>query len=256
MVEKSKKKLISSLSQKKHRDKYGLFVAEGVKLVNDLLTSGMTSEIILGTNFGLVSKKRFQSKIEIVDDSELRKISSLKTPQSLLAVFKKPECKFKIGDHAERLTLCLDGIQDPGNMGTIIRLADWFGINTVVCSYDTADAFNPKVVQASMGALARVEVYYTKLDNFCKQSAEQYKLQIFGTFMDGENIYTTKLPKKGLIIMGNEGKGIRPAIEKEVTKKLTIPCFPRNRKEEGMESLNVGVAAAIVCSEFRRPTCS
>jgi TrmH family RNA methyltransferase len=187
---------------------------------------------------------------EVLTPPELQKISFLKTAQKILAVFKKPSPTFEFGQHDNQLLLCLDGIQDPGNLGTIIRLADWFGISTVVCSEDTADVFNPKVVQASMGAISRVEVIYTDLPEFCRKTVQELNMEVFGTFMEGKNIYSLDTPSSGLIVMGNEGQGIRPATEKFVTQKIAIPSFSKG----GMESLNVGIAAAIVCSEFRRAT--
>jgi len=251
MLEKAQKKLITSLSQKKYRDRHGLFVAEGPKLVHDLLTSGMTPEILVSVhNESFFQELKDPKAVYRVDEAELKKLSFLKTPQGILGVFKKPEKKFHFGDHANDLTLCLDGIQDPGNMGTILRLADWFGIPFIVCSPDSADVFNPKVVQASMGALARVSVHYTALAQFCADSSNQFHLPVFGTFMEGENIFSTHLPDQGLIIMGNEGQGIRPETEETVTTRLSIPSYGTGHT--GMESLNAGVATAIVCAEFRR----
>lgn len=248
MVGQTKKKLISSLSQKKYRDIHGLFIAEGPKLINDLLTSGIQPELIVTTDGSHISSDVPDFMTEMVSQQELKKLSFLKTPQNVLGVFKKPVSNFKFGQHSNQLSLCLDGIQDPGNMGTIIRLADWFGMRTIFCSKDTADVFNPKVVQASMGAIARVEIIYTDLSEFCRKSVKEYNMQVFGTFMDGKNIYSLNLPSSGLIVMGNEGSGIRPEIEQMVSQRITIPSF----SEGGMESLNVGIAAAIVCSEFRR----
>ncbi|MGM0377419.1 MAG: TrmH family RNA methyltransferase, partial [Bacteroidota bacterium] len=251
MLEKAQKKLITSLSQKKYRDKHGLFVAEGPKLVHDLLTSGMTPEILVsGHDNSFFPHLTDTTVLHTVDEAELKKLSFLKTPQGVLAVFKKPAQTFHFGDHANDLTLCLDGIQNPGNMGTILRLADWFGIPWIVCSPDSADVFNPKVVQASMGSLSRVAVHYTRLTEFCHDSSTQLQLPVFGTFMEGENIFSTQLPDKGLIIMGNEGQGIRPETEETVTSRLSIPDF--GSASTGMESLNVAVATAIVCAEFRR----
>ncbi len=250
MIGKTKKKLISSLSQKKFRDKTGLFVAEGPKLVNDLLSAKIYPEIIISTDVSLLQDNRQEFITEIITEEELQKISFLKTPQKILAVFKKPSPQFKFGQHVNQLSLGLDGIQDPGNMGTIIRLADWFGISTIVCSKDTADLFNPKVVQASMGAIARVEVVYTDLEEFCRKTTHELKMEVFGTFMDGTSIYSMELPPSGLIVMGNEGRGIRPETKQFVTQKIAIPSFSQG----GMESLNVGIAAAIICSEFRRTT--
>ncbi len=251
MLEKAQKKLITSLSQKKYRDKYGLFVAEGPKLIHDLLTSGMTPEILVSThNNNIFPSLKDNTVHHTIGEAELKKISFLKTPQGVLGVFRKPAQTFRFGDHANDLTLCLDGIQDPGNMGTILRLADWFGIPFIVCSPDSADVFNPKVVQSSMGALARVTVYYIPLAKFCRDSSIHLHLPVFGTFMEGENIFSTSLPDKGLIIMGNEGKGIRMETEEAVTTRLGIPAF--GAAHSGMESLNVAVATAIVCAEFRR----
>src|SRR5690554_3755563 len=190
MVGKSKKKLISSLSQKKYRDKTGFFVAEGPKLVNDLLSAGMRAELIFTTDSNILKHTDSKLLAENINDQELKQISFLKTPQKILAVFKKTEPKFIFGEHSESLTLCLDGIQDPGNMGTILRLADWFAISHVICSRDTTDVFNPKVVQASMGAFARLKVLYTDLSPFCQQSVSDLNMEVFGTFMDGENIYS------------------------------------------------------------------
>ncbi|MFW6043369.1 MAG: TrmH family RNA methyltransferase [Marinilabiliaceae bacterium] len=251
MLEKAQKKLITSLSQKKYRDKQGLFVAEGPKLVDDLLTSGMTPEILVSVHDDHFYPNLTDTSVFYpVDETEFKKISFLKTPQGVLGVFRKPSQTFHFGDHANDLTLCLDGIQDPGNMGTILRLADWFGIPFIVCSTDCADVFNPKVVQASMGALARVDVHYTPLAEFCTASSDQLHLPVFGTFMEGEDIFSTHLPDRGLIIMGNEGQGIRPETEETVTTRLSIPSF--GTAHTGMESLNVAVATAIVCAEFRR----
>lgn len=254
MVGKSKKKLIASLSRKKYRDKTGLFVAEGPKLVSDLIASGIKTEMVFVTDEGFSEQAGHDIRFELIDEAELQEISFQKNPQSVLALFKYPAWEFRFGEHSKQLTLCLDGIQDPGNMGTILRIADWFGFPSIVCSKDSVDVFNPKVVQASMGAIGRVKVHYTDLENFCLESTRKFKLPVFGTFMDGENIYTTPLPSSGLIIMGNEGNGIRSATEKTVTTRLKIPAFtiPKNTTE--MESLNVGVATAIVCSEFRRAT--
>ncbi|MFO8001641.1 MAG: RNA methyltransferase [Marinilabilia sp.] len=251
MVGKSKKKLITSLSQKKYRDRTGLFVAEGPKLVNDLLASGLQPELLFSTGEDILTSQSHELTPEIIDDQSLKKISFLKSPQNVLAVFKKPAERFHFGDHANRLTLALDGVRDPGNMGTILRLADWFGFSHIVCSHDSADVFNPKVVQASMGALGRVTVHYTELDAFCRQSSEELKMPVFGTFMDGENIYTTSLPSQGLIVMGNEGSGITHAVQKTLTSRLSIPSFGEH-PHSGMESLNVAMATAVVCAEFRR----
>ena len=183
------------------------------------------------------------------ENEDIRKASFLKNPQDVLAVFKRPDWPIDESDPSSSLVLALDGIQDPGNLGTIIRLADWFGIEHIVCSPDTADVFAPKTVQATMGALAHVKVHYTNLEDYLKtQVAKQVPL--FGTFLDGENMYTKDLKANGIIVMGNEGNGIRPQIEALIDQKLYIPSFPPER--ETSESLNVAIATAVICAEFRR----
>jgi len=175
------------------------------------------------------------------------KASHLKTPPQLIGIFYQPKNALEEIEFVGKLHLVLDGIQDPGNMGTIVRLSDWFGIQHVFCSPDTADIFNPKTVQATMGAIARVNVHYVDLKDLLTRNNS---LPVFGTLLEGENIYKAELPKNGFIVMGNEGKGISPDIQKLITHKLFIPNYPTNSQTS--ESLNVAVAAAIVCSEFRR----
>ncbi len=252
MVGKTQKKAITALAQKKYRDKTGLFVAEGPKLVIDLYKSGISPCRIFTTDKQLGHQFNENIDVDIISNDDLRKMSFLKNPQTVLGLFQKPQWNFLIDSFSQELTLCLDGIQDPGNMGTILRVADWFGFKSIVCSTDSVDVFNPKVVQASMGAIGRVKIHYTNLPEFCQQCTTQLKLPVFGTFMDGENIYQTKLPDKGLIITGNEGNGIRPETETFVTTRLAIPRWPKPDGSQGMESLNAGVATAIVCSEFKR----
>ena len=183
------------------------------------------------------------------DDEDIRKASFLKNPQDVLAVFKRPAWTLEEADPAKQLIIALDGIQDPGNLGTIIRLADWFGIEHIVCSQDTADVFSPKTVQATMGALVHVKVHYTDLPAYLQAQAGK-KIPLYGTFLDGENMYTKELSETGIIIMGNEGNGIRPDIEALVNEKLYIPNYPQER--ETSESLNVAIATAVICAEFRR----
>jgi TrmH family RNA methyltransferase len=184
-----------------------------------------------------------------VNFEEFKKISNQKNPQGILAVFgKATDIALSLEEIGSELSLALDEIQDPGNMGTIIRIADWFGIKHIFASQTSADAFAPKVVQASMGALARVQVQEVDLENFLLPLKD--KLPIYGTFLKGENIYTTPLSSNGIIVLGNEGNGISPAIEKLVTERLFIPNYPPGNTTS--ESLNVSVAAALVCAEFRR----
>jgi TrmH family RNA methyltransferase len=240
MLSKNQIKLITSLQQKKQRIAHQLFFAEGIKVIHELVES----------NFELVQLYTTQNdfpeisieKKTIIDESELKKITALATPNTCLAVFKIPSEK-KITESG--LILALDAIRDPGNLGTILRLCDWFGIEQLICSKDAVDIYNPKVVQATMGSIARVNVNYIDLETFISQT----KLPVFGTFMDGNNIYKTILPQEGIIIMGNEANGISPEIEKLIKNRLTIPRFGTLQKTE---SLNVATATAIVLSEFRR----
>jgi len=247
MVSKAKIKEIHALAYKKFRDEQNLFVAEGNKLVADLLPTFECEWLIAHpqwmTTQGDITAKKWVS----AEEDDIRKLSLLKTPQDVLAVFRKPKFSLEEANPATQLILTLDGIQDPGNLGTIIRLACWFGIKHVVCSPGTADVFSPKTVQATMGALAHVKVYYTNLEAYIKKNQS---VPVYGTYLNGENIYQTPLSSIGLIVMGNEGNGIRPEIETLISKKLYIPPFPSDRKTT--ESLNVAIATAIVCAEFRR----
>lgn len=240
MLSKNQIKLITSLQQKKYRFANQLFFAEGIKVIQELLES----------NFELVhlysTKDDFEDVANdiktVISESDLKKISALSSPNTCLAVFKIAVEKPII---QSGLILALDSIRDPGNLGTILRLCDWFGINQIICSKETVDIYNPKVVQATMGSIARVNVNYIDLNTFIAQS----KIPVFGTFMDGENIYKSTLPQEGIIIMGNEANGISPELEKLVKNKLTIPRFGTLQKTE---SLNVATATAIILSEFRR----
>ncbi|CAM3928394.1 RNA methyltransferase [Flavobacterium weaverense] len=240
MVSKNQIKLITSLQQKKYRNANKLFFAEGVKGIEELLESNLELEHLYTTqnNFDTVSKE----KKTIISENDLKKISALATPNSCLAIFKMPEEKLIIENG---LILVLDSIRDPGNLGTILRLCDWFGIQQVLCSKETVDLFNPKAVQATMGSIARVNLNYIDLNKFLQQT----KLPIYGTFMDGENIYKSHLPQDGIIIMGNEANGISEELEKLVQNRITIPRFGDIQKTE---SLNVATATAIVLSEFRK----
>ena len=240
MVSKNQIKLITSLQQKKYRNINKLFFAEGVKVIQELLQSNFELEHLYSTqdDFEEVSKEK-KTRIE---DNDLKKISALSTPNTCLAVFKIPVEKNRI---ESGLIVALDSVRDPGNLGTILRLCDWYGINQLLCSKETVDIYNPKVVQATMGSIARVNVNYVDLNVFIKET----KLPIFGTFMDGENIYKSVLPQEGIIIMGNEANGISAELEKLIQNRLTIPRFGNIQKTE---SLNVATATAIVLSEFRR----
>ncbi len=247
-LSKPKIKLITSLSQKKFRDETSLFVAEGTKLVLELAQAFHCSLLVATSEWIRENEKINADEVIEVQEFELKKISNQKSPQGVLAVFKKPVYDWKKDDLHEKLSLALDDVQDPGNLGTIIRIADWFGIADIFCSEHSADAFNPKTVQATMGALSRVRVHTVNLEDFLKSNSD--KLPVYGTFMNGENIYNKTMTPTGIIVMGNEGNGISPEIEKLVTERLLIPSFPAGNITS--ESLNVGVATALVCAEFRR----
>lgn len=231
---------IKSLATKQGREELGAFIAEGEKLVGEIRNSSLRIRRILQT-------KPIFAEGELVSEKEMERISQLKSANSVLAVVELPTRKLANVQPSKNLVLALDRVQNPGNLGTIIRLADWFGISDIVCSEDTADCFNPKVVQATMGAILRVRVHYT---NLAKWLAEQRDTKIYGTFLEGENIYNAQLDKSGVIVMGNEGQGISAEVAKCVSHKLLIPPYPADRC--GSESLNVAVATAVICSEFRR----
>ena len=240
MLSKNQIKLITSLQQKKQRFVNQLFFAEGIKVIQELVESNFELVHLYTTqnDFEEVS----QDKKTIISANELKKISALATQNSCLGVFRIQADK-KIIESG--LILALDSIRDPGNLGTILRLCDWFGIDQIVCSKDAVDIYNPKVVQATMGSIARVNVNYIDLENFIGQT----QLPVFGTFMLGNNIYKTDLPQEGIIVMGNEANGISLELEKLIQNRLTIPRFGSLQKTE---SLNVATATAIVLSEFRR----
>jgi len=238
MLSKSQIKLITSLKQKKYRLQHGFFVVEGIKTIMELLHSDFELVKLYTTesfNFDAI-------KEEIISEADLKRISFLKTPNKALAVFKIPNIK---SVDFNQLIIALDDVRDPGNLGTIIRLCDWFGVKDLVCSYETVDCFNPKVIQASMGSIARVNISYLDLSEFLSDN----DLVSFGTFMEGEPIYTMSLPKKGVLILGNEANGISKKIENKVTQKLSIPRFGNL---QATESLNVATATAIFLSEFKR----
>ncbi len=244
MISKNQIKFIRQLEQKKFRHREGLFVAEGTKVVGDLLKAGYIPHSLYATPDWIASHSVAEAT-EVTDD-ELTRLSFQQHPQQVLALFPIPplNSKFLI---LNSLALALDGVQDPGNLGTIIRIADWFGISNIICSEDTVDAYNPKVVQATMGSIARVNIIYTNLlellDGLPADSP------VYGTLLDGENIYTQELTPHGLIIMGNEGNGISDAVRQRVNRRLLIPDFHNG---DTADSLNVAIATAITCSEFRR----
>ncbi len=242
MLSKSQIKLITSLDKKKYRSKYQLFVVEGIKSIQEFLSSDFKLNHLFSVEDIF---QEFEVKINLISETELKKISFLSTPNCALAIFKIPEVK-AIDDNS--LVVALDNISDPGNLGTIIRLCDWFGIKDLICSSNTVDCYNPKVVQASMGSLPRVNIAYLDLENYLK---DQRMKPIYGTLMDGKSIYSSTVENRGILVFGNEANGISEEIEKIVTDRIAIPQFG-NRKET--ESLNVATATAIMLSEFRRRT--
>lgn len=241
---KAEIQLVRSLSDKRAREEQGLFVAEGEKLISEIRASKLRVRKIYALE-GLFEG----AEVEVVGSKELERLSLLKTPSKAVAVVEIPHHKLRIDTLKERLMLALDEVQNPGNLGTIIRLADWFGITDIVCSRSSADCFNPKVVQATMGAILRVRVHYVDLEQFIQNAAAQH-IPVYGTFLEGENLYTASLTEGGIVVMGNEGRGISEPIQKLVTHKILIPPYPADRPTS--ESLNVAMATGIVCAEFRR----
>lgn len=237
---------VKSLGHKKFRNELGVFVAEGDKAIEEIINGGLTIKTLYYTQ-----KSKFADLnapfCQPVSNEEMSRMSFLQTPGASLALVVRPTNNSNFEVSGKELTLVLDDIQDPGNMGTIIRLADWFGISHIICSKNTADCFNPKVVQATMGAIARVEIIYTDLQRVLN-NATRRNIPILGTFMNGEDIYTAELPQYGIVVMGNEGSGISKSIENLVSRRITIPSF----KEKNVESLNVAIATAICCSELKR----
>ncbi len=240
MVSKNQIKLITSLQQKKYRNEHKLFLAEGVKVIQELLQSNFVLQHLYETE-SLFADVNLNNKTQI-SSSELKKMSALTTPNNCLAIFKIPNQQ---PVQQKGLQVALDDIRDPGNLGTILRLCDWFGIEQLLCSNETVDIYNPKVIQATMGSISRVQTNYVDLKTFLKTTS----LPVFGAFMDGNSIYKENLPQNGIIIFGNEANGISDEIEKMIQFRISIPRFGSLQKTE---SLNVATATAIVLSEFRR----
>ena len=273
MISKNQIKFIRQLEQKKFRHREGLFVAEGTKVVGDLLKAGYIPHSLYATpdwlaeNVPLLSRRGqgWSDQATEVTTDELTRLSFQQHPQQVLALFPIPNI-LPLSRGSQRgsdqalaqttpnpsysggeLSLALDGVQDPGNLGTIIRIADWFGISNIICSEDTVDAWNPKVVQATMGSIARVNIIYSNLPQWLDSLPSDFP--VYGTLLDGENIYTQELTPYGLIVMGNEGNGISDAVRQRVNRRLLIPDFHNG---DTADSLNVAIATAITCSEFRR----
>lgn len=251
MLSKQVTKIIQNLEKKKFREKYNLFKVEGGKLVGELLHSALKIHSVIAYPEWINENQKALQNVNVLetDPREMSGLSNFQSLPEVIALAEIPEYREDEDEISSQLSLVLNGIQDPGNLGTILRVADWFGIRNVFCDEDCAGAYNSKCVQASMGAVFRVKTFYTDLSRLI----ERYKangLSVFGTFLDGENIYTSALPAKGFIVMGNEGKGIDQEIGRLTDRRLTIPGFAAN--DESAESLNVGVATGIILSEFRR----
>ncbi|AOW18430.1 RNA methyltransferase [Polaribacter vadi] len=242
-ISKNQLKLITSLSQKKYRQKNSLFIAEGIKVVNELLNSSFQVDILFATDDFETTIS--SDKIVRVSEKDLQKISNLKSPNKVLGLFKIPDEKPL---QQKGLTIVLDAINDPGNLGTIIRLCDWFGVTQLICSKDTVDCYNPKVVQASMGSLTRISIQYIALENYLQET----NLPTFIADMNGENVYKSTLPKEALLVMGNEANGVSDEIRALIKNKISIPRFGETQETE---SLNVATATAILLSEFKRSIC-
>ena len=245
MISKNQIKYVHQLELKKFRKQEGLFIAEGHKVVGDLLAAGFRPTQLFATA-EWQAPAGFVEVTQVTND-ELSRLSLQQHPQQVLALFPIPEAQPQISNLKSQISILLDNIQDPGNLGTIIRIADWFGIDTIFCSTGTVDAWNPKVVQATMGSIARVRIIYIDAQQLFDSLPADYP--VYGTFLDGENIYTQELSPNGLIVMGNEGNGISDAVRARISHRLLIPDFHRG---DTADSLNVAIATAITCSEFRR----
>ena len=242
---KAEIQFVRSLSDKRVRDEEQLFIAEGAKLVEEIRNSTLRIRHIYTTRRDIAGVR-----VEYIEKKDMERISQLKTATDCLAVVEQPCCKLSLGELSRELVLALDGVQNPGNLGTILRLADWFGVRDVVCSKECADCYNPKVIQATMGAILRVRVHY--VDNLASwlDDAKRLGMPIYGTLLDGENLYSKQLENRGVIVMGNEGRGLSDACREALTDRLYIPPYPADAPTS--ESLNVAMATGIILAEFRR----
>ena len=254
MITKSKIKLIRSLEHKKYRDLHCLFIAEGDKTVREMLASSLIVDSVMANAAWLeqIPGNLLAKVREVIEtsDKELSQISFLKTPNQSMALVQIPQYQLNLNEITGELSLYLDGIQDPGNLGAIIRLSDWFGIRNVLCGNGCADPFSPKTVQATMGAIIRVKTYQSDESFFQKLKNYDPDFPVYGAFLDGDNIYNALLTSQAVIVMGNESKGISDITAQHISRRLLIPPYPPD--EPTSESLNVATAAAIVCAEFRR----
>jgi TrmH family RNA methyltransferase len=254
MLPKTDIRLIRSLNQKKYRNHHGLFVIEGNKIVREMLACHLDSiHTIYASHSWLNSLPADAAgtfSTQVIDEADMKRISFLKTPQQALALAHIPDPEWNARHIKESMSLVLDTIQDPGNLGTIVRIADWFGISTIICSMDSADIYNPKTIQATMGSFMRVQVFYRDLTRILAEYSSMDGFPVCGTFPEGDSLYSHHPGDVGFVVLGNESKGISPALHPFITQRLMIPSFnPHGRPD----SLNVAMAAAIVCSEFRRP---
>ncbi len=250
MITKNQIQLLTSLQIKKFRNEHGLFIAEGEKISALLLNSSYKIHSLYATKEWLTGNKisnDLSTKIFETSNHELQKISGLSSPQEVIIVAEIPNHSLQFNDLNSALTLVFDEIKDPGNLGTIIRIADWFGIRHIICSPDSVDVFNPKVIQATMGSFCHVEVHYLPLEELFSWN---HHLPVYGTAMDGKNLYECDLEPNGLIVFGNESRGIKQKYKSQIDQKIKIPSFNNNPSKA--ESLNISIAAGIVCSEFRR----
>ncbi len=259
MLSKNQLKFVNSLKQKKFREEHNLFIAEGTKIVHELLQTQIKVKQVFGTTAFLATfeggrgmNSKINNTIEFIEVKarELERLSALTTANEVLAVCEIPQYELNRAELNDKLTLVLDNIKDPGNLGTIIRIGDWFGIENIICSNETADAFNPKVVQATMCSIARIKLHYIDLIKFFEENKQ---LPVYGALLDGENIYTKQLTSIGFILIGNESKGLSDTLLPFITDKISIPSFSHFKGGRGeAESLNAAVATSIICSEFRR----
>lgn len=257
MISSAHSKLISSLRQKKFRDRQRLFMVEGEKMVLELMASGLVNGFQIENLYAApdwIDRHRTQlqdRKISIFEatQSEIDKVSNLVTPQPVIALVSMPEVRFSTEELLHLPVLAFESIRDPGNLGTIIRTADWFGIGHIICTPDSTDLFNPKVVQSTMGAITRVQVHYLEIESLLK-SGEMKAKTVLGTFLEGENIYETSLEPDSLILFGNESHGLSHRFDPYIRRKISIPSFSPDGK--GSESLNVASSVAVICSELKR----
>ena len=252
MLSKSKISLINSLNIKKYRDKHKLFFAEGEKIINEIIASGQKIKWLFTSETGdsyNTDKKNIEEVFEI-SEREMKKISQLKTPSKHLAVLEINENRQNIENLKNELIFAFEDLQNPGNLGSIIRICDWFGINNIILSKHSADIYSPKVIQATAGAFLRVNILYEDLQDFIVKYKETSRNICYGTFLKGENIYNSELTPEGLVVFGNEGQGISDTITKHIDKKLFIPSF--SKSDTYSESLNIASATSIICSEFKR----